>query len=100
MFTKSSCNTYSLNRLDASNICDFPLQWQKGKGLDPENNPSHGQYIASLCEAVRTSLIEKLELTAAERATKTDPQTDVYQEALLHVDHCKAISKDTVVCQQ
>ena len=80
------------HRLDASNIFEFSLKWQKNKGLDPDLN---SEYLAKMSE----KLTAALEATISDSAKFIQEHTGsaVYQEVLCHGTYCKEKAKDFLV---
>lgn len=79
--------------MDSSNVLEFPVQWQKGKGLDPESNPAHLQYTTNFTQSFFDTVKEKMIIAATNFATISAVQGKVYQEAFLHLNHCKNIAE-------
>jgi hypothetical protein len=73
-------------RLDSTNIIEFSLKWQKNKGLDPDENPTHSEYLSSIAESVRSSLMQMIADTAD--LLEVQSGSPVYQEALCHGQYC------------
>ena len=83
-------------RLDSTNILEFYVKWQKNKGLDPDGNPTHLEYLSDLAESVQTTLTGKI----ADTADLLEVQSGslVYQEVLCHGQYCKERAKTFWVC--
>ena len=52
--------------LDSTNIFEFALKWQKGMGLDPDENSSHAEYLLELSSEIARTLTEKITAAAQE----------------------------------
>lgn len=78
---------HSLVSLDSTNIAEFCLKWQKNRGLDPDENPSHTEYLSVLTESVQSS-IEQMIANAAD-LLEVQSGSPVYQEVLCHGQYCK-----------
>lgn len=74
-------------RLDSTNIFEFLIKWQKGKGLDPVENPSHSEYLQDFSRDMVTALQEKI--SAAAECLEHTVKDKVCQEAMHHSMHCK-----------
>ena len=84
-----------VNSLDASNIFEFSLKWEKNKGLDPEQCPSHAQYLSEISEKM-TGTIEQ-QITEAAHILQLQSSSRTYQEVLAHGAHCKEIVTKAMV---
>ena len=74
-----------------SNIFEFPIKWEKGKGLDPTSCQSHQDYLTQMCGSVSQSLEQQISLAADMVSRQTCHPT--YQEVLVHSIHCRTIYK-------
>ena len=74
-------------RLDSSNIFEFLIKWQKGKGLDPVENPSHKEYLQDASREMVAALKEKI--SAAAECLEHRVKDKVCQEAMHHSVYCK-----------
>lgn len=84
-------------RLEASNIFEFPIKWQKNSGLDPDNNSTHSQYLTSMCEKFSSTLESKIANTASLLRVQTS--NTVYQEVLHHGACCQEHVQKFMVSQ-
>ena len=84
-----------LCRLDSSNVFEFPVKWERGKGLDPTNCQPHEGYLSRMCERVRQSLEQQISLAADTVNRQTCHTT--YQETLTHGVHCQTLLKSHMV---
>ena len=91
MFILTYLNVYGSQRLDTTNIIEFSLKWQKNKGLDPAENPTHSEYLSDLAESVQSSLIQMIAATAD--IMEVQSGSPVYQETLCHGQYCKDRAK-------
>lgn len=73
--------------MDAANIFEFPLKWQKGKGLDPKENSLHVQYLDRLCDTMVEAVKEKID--AVSKAIESEGSHKTYLEAVHHSLYCK-----------
>ena len=78
---------YLCIRLDASNIFEFPLKWQKEKGLDPVGNSSHLHYLDSLCDKMVEALMKNIDTVSD--AMEWAASNEAYLEAVHHSIYCK-----------
>lgn len=86
---------YLTCRLDASNIFEFLVKWQKNRGLDPNSCPEHSQYITDLCRQFSETLMGKLSQVAGE--VEQEMLHPVQQEVLLHAQHCTELIRQSLV---
>ena len=86
---------HSYHRLDATNIYEFPLKWQRNRGLDPDLNSTHSEYLAELCD----KFFSIMEAKISDAANLLQMQTlhPVYQEVLHHGAYCREKAKDFLV---
>ena len=73
--------------LDSSNILEFPLKWQKGKGLDPMLNSCHADYLNDMCSTLCAAVEAKISSAAQVLSGKL--ASAVYDEVLWHATYCK-----------
>ena len=78
-------------RLDSTNIAEYSLKWQKNKGLDPTENPTHSEYLTNLAASFESSLEQMITDTAD--ILEVESGSPVYQEVLCHGLYCKDRSK-------
>ena len=91
-----SCVYYAYScRLDSSNVFEFPVKWERGRGLDPTNCQPHEDYLSRMCERVRQSLEQQISLAADTVNRQTCHTT--YQETLTHGVHCQTLLKSHMV---
>lgn len=81
--------------LDSSNIFEFPIKWERGKGLDPDSCPPHEDYLIQMCERVCHTLQEHISHAADIVHMQTCNAT--YQEVLVHSTHCQKIAQTYMV---
>ena len=81
--------------LDASNIHEFPIKWQRGKGVDPTLCPSHEAYLTDMCE--RVSLCLEGHISEAADTVNMQCSNSVYQEVLTHNYHCRELYQTYMV---
>jgi hypothetical protein len=74
-------------RLDSTNISEFLIKWQKGKGLDPVENLSHKEYLHDVCQEMVIALQEKI--SAAAECLEQRVRDKVCQEVMHHGTYCK-----------
>ena len=82
-------------RLDSTNIAEYSLKWQKAKGLDPTDNPSHSEYLTELATNFESSLMQMIADTAD--LLEVESGSPVYQEVLCHGKYCKDQAKSFMV---
>ena len=82
-------------RLDACNIFEFLVKWQKNRGLDPNSCPEHSQYITDLCRQFSETLMEQLSQVASR--VEQEMMHPVEQEVLLHAQHCNELVRQSLV---
>lgn len=75
---------------------EFSLKWQKNKGLDPDENPAHLEYLSDLSESVQSMLTQMIADTADLLEVRCC--SPVYQEALCHGHYCKERAESFLVC--
>ena len=98
MYTYIKFHTFAMScihRLDASNIFEFPVKWQKNKGVDPDLCPSHSDYLSEMCEKVSGALHQQISDAAALLELQSSNAT--HQEVLVHGAHCKKIVQKYMV---
>lgn len=78
-----------IHRLDASNIFEFPVKWEKNKGVDPDLCPSHSDYLLEMCEKVSSAL--QKQISDAADLLNMQGSNATHQEVLIHGAHCKKI---------
>ena len=84
-------------RLDANNIFESPIKWQKNTGLDPNLSYAHSQYLTSMSERFSSTLETKIAKTADLLQAQTSSTSAVYQEVLCHGAYCKEQVKKCMV---
>ena len=67
-------------RLDSTNIFEFLIKWQRGKGLDLGENSLHQDYLQELCKEMVATLTEKISSVANRLDNKTGGR--LYQEVM------------------
>lgn len=85
------------HRLDASNIYEFPIKWQRGKGVDPATCPSHETYLTQMCERVCQCLEQHI--SRAADIINIQSHNSTYQEVLTHNTHCRKLYQTYMVCK-
>ena len=83
--------------LDASNIFEFPIKWERGKGLDPSTCQPHKEYLTEMCERVSRSLEQQISQAADMVGRETSHPN--YQEVLTHSLHCRALHNSHLVSE-
>ena len=89
---------YLCIRLDASNIFEFPLKWQKEKGLDPVENSSHLHYLENLCDKMVEALMKNIDTVS--EAMEWEASNEAYFEAVHHSIYCREKAGAFMVMQQ
>ena len=59
--------------------------------MDPDENPTHSEYLSDLAASVRSSLMQMIADTAD--LLEVQSGSPVYQEALCHGQYCKESAK-------
>ena len=83
-------------RLDSTNIIEFSVKWQKNRGLDPAENPTHSEYLSDLGNSIQSSLMQMVADTAD--LLEVQSGSPAYQEALCHGQYCKEKGQMFWVC--
>ena len=81
--------------LDVSNIFEFPVKWERGKGLDPTACQPHQDYLGQMCDRLSQSLEQQISLAAEAIDRQTCHAT--YQEVLTHGLHCRTVFNSHMV---
>ena len=85
-------------RLENTNIFEFPIKWAKGSGLDPQNDPTHSEYLQSLLTTSIDFLLKKI--TTAAEWYREHFGTELCKEALFHGHLCQEKAKQFRVSGQ
>ena len=91
---KAHFTTISLS-LDASNIFEFLIKWQRGRGVDPSAYQPHEDYLMQMCEKVSNTFEQHISDAADILGMQSSNAT--YQEVLVHAVHCRKIAKSCMV---
>jgi len=70
------------SRLDTTNIFEFMVRWQKGKGLHPSENTAHEIYLKELCASMVDAVTKKL--GAVCEAIEEEEKNQTFVEVLHH----------------
>ena len=81
--------------LDSTNIFEYPIKWQKGRGLCPEENSTHEDYLRQLGEDMATTLKARISSTAEALDCKT--RDVLCQEVIFHSAYCRKKAKSFMV---
>lgn len=81
--------------MDAGNIFEFLLKWQKGKGLDPSDNTAHAEYLEDL--GLRMTTVLKDRITGVARMMDSGAGNSVFQETSYQNIYCKKKALATMV---
>ena len=83
--------------LDSTNIFESLIKWQKGRGLDPEENSTHEEYLREFSEKMVETLRERINIAAESLDCKA--QDSLCQEVMFHTAYCRKKAKCFMVCQ-
>ncbi len=81
--------------LDSTNIFEYSIKWQKGRGLDAKENSAHEEYLRELTEKMVTMLKERISTVAESLDCKA--QDTLCQEVMCHSAYCRKKTKTFMV---
>lgn len=80
-------DTINIDRLDSTNIFEFLIKWQRGKGLDPLEKTTHAEYLQELSLEMIDAL--KARISATAEAIESQSRDEICQEVMCHSVYCK-----------